>query len=1086
MAISATETAMNSAGSALKENEKYLDSIEGKTNQLNSAWQNLSRNIINSNFVKSILDISTTFLKLIDSIGGLNGIITIAIPLLIAFKSELVASLLYKSLVLLIGAFAGVKTAISTFIFAIPNAITALQSLKAGIISTTAAAEICAPALGLISAALLIGITLWKKYGDSVSKAKEDFENSSDAYQNAVNELEDVNSQLENKKKTLEEMESIKNPKLSDKNETEMLKTDISLLEDKKKLLEDIEESSKKEAAKSAEKILTSKEKVGTGSYAVKLGGNIGMTTGLEETYEYADHIEKVNIELEKYQKIQSIINGKQKNNTHKSVEQLGTDLDNLEKSIQYTVSDLYKYKEALLNVDEETRKQKGYDELIRRIDDATGSYNNFFNKIKESKSNPANLDSILNPEGFQEFSKQMDKASEELDKLLNKISTEGAMDSTNLEKYIDENFSGVSDTIKSNIKDIVNTYQDGSISIEQAKEQLNLSFGKQILDETIEIVNNELADAFGNNTDIVDGMIDSYEELASVLENVGETMSNLKTAQEEMNDTGSLSASTVIDLLSKGDEYADVLEVVDGKVRLVANAEEILTERKIDAARKSAELAVASAEEALAQYDAGNASTSLGNTMSGLSKVASVTAAVMTALQAAISGKDISGVKNAYNSIKNQLSQFNSEMTVTAGGREQLVANLESAKKRLEILNSITPSSLSASYGRRSIKSKSGKSSSKSTKDTWKEQFEKEYDALKHQLNMNEITEKEYTDRLEVMYKKYFSDKSKYLDEYNKYEEEVYKNRKKLMEDEIDELEKVLKKQRELAEDKYDNAVKVATNAIDERIEALKKQKEALEENNDEQERAIELAKLQDELERAKTQKTMRVFYADRGFVYESDKNAIEEAQKALDDFNAETAKEEQTKAIDAQIEELENLKDGWSNVASNYEMQQARIKAALEMGNNFEEDVLNKRLEYLRNFVNEYNATMDKLGIDEKNLVKYASSLGIDISDKYATGTLYANGGLSLVGEQGAELRVLNQGDGIIPADLTKNLMSWGQMNPVNFFKEMFSPKYSPITAGTGGSDTIYNFSNLTINSDANNLDALIRDIQIKSKNR
>ena len=218
----------------------------------------------------------------------------------------------------------------------------------------------------------------------------------------------------------------------------------------------------------------------------------------------------------------------------------------------------------------------------------------------------------------------------------------------------------------------------------------------------------------------------------------------------------------------------------------------------------------------------------------------------------------------------------------------------------------------------------------------------------------------------------------------------------------------------------------------------------------------------------------------------YEADKNAIEEAQKALDDFNTETAKEEQTKAIDAQIEELENLKDGWSNVASNYEMQQARIKAALEMGNNFEEDVLNKRLEYLRNFVNEYNATMDKLGIDEKNLVKYASSLGIDISDKYATGTLYANGGLSLVGEQGAELRVLNQGDGIIPADLTKNLMSWGQMNPVNFFKEMFSPKYSPITAGAGGSDTIYNFSNLTINSDANNLDALIRDIQIKSKNR
>lgn len=44
------------------------------------------------------------------------------------------------------------------------------------------------------------------------------------------------------------------------------------------------------------------------------------------------------------------------------------------------------------------------------------------------------------------------------------------------------------------------------------------------------------------------------------------------------------------------------------------------------------------------------------------------------------------------------------------------------------------------------------------------------------------------------------------------------------------------------------------------------------------------------------------------------------------------------------------------------------------------------------------------------------------------YATGTLSAQGGLSLVGEQGAEFRVLNQGDGIIPADITKNLWSLG----------------------------------------------------------
>ena len=46
--------------------------------------------------------------------------------------------------------------------------------------------------------------------------------------------------------------------------------------------------------------------------------------------------------------------------------------------------------------------------------------------------------------------------------------------------------------------------------------------------------------------------------------------------------------------------------------------------------------------------------------------------------------------------------------------------------------------------------------------------------------------------------------------------------------------------------------------------------------------------------------------------------------------------------------------------------------------------------------------------------------------ITGKYADGTMSARGGLSLVGEKGPELRVLKNGDGIIPADTTKNLLS------------------------------------------------------------
>lgn len=58
---------------------------------------------------------------------------------------------------------------------------------------------------------------------------------------------------------------------------------------------------------------------------------------------------------------------------------------------------------------------------------------------------------------------------------------------------------------------------------------------------------------------------------------------------------------------------------------------------------------------------------------------------------------------------------------------------------------------------------------------------------------------------------------------------------------------------------------------------------------------------------------------------------------------------------------------------------------------------------------------------------------------SRKHANGTLSAEPGLSLVGERGPELRVLGGGEGIIPADITRNLWNWGKINPNAFAQSM-----------------------------------------------
>ncbi len=66
-------TSANSAGSALKENEVFLDSIQGKINQFSSAWQALSNTIVDSGLVKHIVDFGTALLNAANWIGKTLG-----------------------------------------------------------------------------------------------------------------------------------------------------------------------------------------------------------------------------------------------------------------------------------------------------------------------------------------------------------------------------------------------------------------------------------------------------------------------------------------------------------------------------------------------------------------------------------------------------------------------------------------------------------------------------------------------------------------------------------------------------------------------------------------------------------------------------------------------------------------------------------------------------------------------------------------------------------------------------------------------------------------------------------------------------
>ena len=80
------------------------------------------------------------------------------------------------------------------------------------------------------------------------------------------------------------------------------------------------------------------------------------------------------------------------------------------------------------------------------------------------------------------------------------------------------------------------------------------------------------------------------------------------------------------------------------------------------------------------------------------------------------------------------------------------------------------------------------------------------------------------------------------------------------------------------------------------------------------------------------------------------------------------------------------------------------------------------------------------------------------------HANGTLSAEPGLSLVGERGPELKVLGGGEGIIPADVTRNLWNWGKINPSAFAQSM---------------NNVFNIDNLSL-PNATNAETLISGLR------
>lgn len=200
IAESVVEDSANAAGSALAENEKYLDSINGKIAEFKATFQEFSVNLIDSDFVKGIVEFGTGLLnvlnvlaKVIDMVGGLNTVLGVTLGIVIAMNTKSIATFLtnlIKPIRSVIQGFSAIRQA----------GVGVGQAIANAFAQATAGATAFQTALGVIGiaiAALSIGVTIFQ----SIHKSTEELVESSNELKAAFQE---VRSQTQSNIQTLE------------------------------------------------------------------------------------------------------------------------------------------------------------------------------------------------------------------------------------------------------------------------------------------------------------------------------------------------------------------------------------------------------------------------------------------------------------------------------------------------------------------------------------------------------------------------------------------------------------------------------------------------------------------------------------------------------------------------------------------------------------------------------------------------------------------------------------------------------------------------------------------------------------------
>ena len=162
----ALATSMDSAGSAMREQEAWLDSIEAKIKQFQAAFQGLSATVVDSDLVKFIVDFGTKAVSALDWVIGKMGALSVAGGILTGVLGAKFA------------------TVISTVIPLIGKLSTIITTATGASIGLSTALSTAVPVMAIIT-----GITFVIKAFD---RFNESYEETIDRMRDSASEYEDA------------------------------------------------------------------------------------------------------------------------------------------------------------------------------------------------------------------------------------------------------------------------------------------------------------------------------------------------------------------------------------------------------------------------------------------------------------------------------------------------------------------------------------------------------------------------------------------------------------------------------------------------------------------------------------------------------------------------------------------------------------------------------------------------------------------------------------------------------------------------------------------------------------------------------